>query len=350
MTSTTTSQSPSRATTLGIGLVGAGGIAGAHVAGIRRHPDLVRLAAVADPVTANAERRRGDDDAAVYADYADLLADPAVDAVDICLPHHLHKDAIVAAADAGKHVLCEKPLCLTLDEAAEIDAAVRRNGVTVMCAHNQLFVPGVRRARELLDEGVLGDVYAVRITEAFRNEFTPESMGWRAVAATAGGGELIDTGYHPTYLMLHLAGSEPSEVTAMLSRHRLDFMDGEDSADLLVRFADGTAASIETSWAYAGVNPGEKAVVVGERGALRVRENSVTLLLRDAEPVEEVFEPVHDFAAEIEHFARSLREGERPVHTHVDGTRVLAVILAAYESERTGARVAVPPVAERAPR
>ena len=80
-----------------------------------------------------------------------MLAEADIDAVDICLPHHLHKDAIVAAARAGKHILCEKPLCLTPEEAAEVDAAVAEAGVTLMCAHNQLFLPAVAKAKELID-------------------------------------------------------------------------------------------------------------------------------------------------------------------------------------------------------
>ena len=75
-----------------------------------------------------------------------------------------------------------------------------------MCAHNQLYLPAVAKAKQLLDDGILGTVYEVRITDSFYNDFDPQNMGWRASAATSGGGELMDTGYHPTYLMLHFAG------------------------------------------------------------------------------------------------------------------------------------------------
>jgi len=319
-----------------IGLIGAGGIAGAHVAGYLRNPDSVVFAAVADPVRENAERRRGDTDAEIYADYREMLAHAPIDAVDICLPHHLHRDAIVAAAEAGKHVLCEKPLCLTLEEAADIDAAVQANGVTVMCAHNQLFLPAVAEARRLLDQGLFGTVYEVRTTDSFVNEFTPESMGWRAHAATSGGGELIDTGYHPTYLMLHLAGGSPVDVAAMLSRHRLDFMEGEDSAQLLVRFGNGVVGSLATSWAYQPSGNTEKFSVVAEKGALWSDGTVLEYRLRGEDPVRIEFEPVHEFAAEVAHFAHSIRTGSRPLHTHVEGTEVLGIILAAYASARDG--------------
>jgi predicted dehydrogenase len=316
-----------------IGLIGAGGIAGAHVAGFLRNPDTVTFAAVADPVAENAERRAAGTEAAIYASYTDMLADAQLDAVDICLPHHLHRDAIVAAAEAGKHVLCEKPLCLTQAEAADIRAAVRANGVTVMCAHNQLFLPAVAAARATIDSGVLGQVYEVRTTDSFYNDFKPENMGWRAHAATSGGGELIDTGYHPTYLLLHLAGGAPVEVSAMLSRHRLAFMEGEDSAQVLVRFDNGVLGSLTTSWAYQPAPGTERFSVVGEKGSLTSDGTSLTVKIRGERRTETFdFEAVHEFAAEVGHFAECIRTGARPIHTEEEGIQVLGIILAAYRS------------------
>ncbi|MGV2982733.1 Gfo/Idh/MocA family protein [Microbacterium sp. AGC85] len=325
-----------------IGLIGAGGIAGAHVAGYRLNAETVVFAAIADPVPENAEKRRGDDpDVRVYADYRDMIAAGGLDAVDICLPHHLHAEAVIAAADAGLHVLCEKPLCLTLDEAAAIAAAVERNGVTVMCAHNQLFLPAVAAAKELVDSGALGRVYEVRTTDSFYNDFTIESMGWRAHAATAGGGELIDTGYHPLYLLQYLADGTPVEVGAMLSRHRLDFMEGEDSAQVLVRYDNGVVGHVTTSWAYQPAVGTEKFSLVGEKGSLSSDGTTLVSRVRGEEPVTVAFEPVHEFAAEVAHFAECLREGRRPIQTHVEGIDVLGVILAAYESAQSRAITAV---------
>ncbi|MFE5291867.1 Gfo/Idh/MocA family protein [Isoptericola sp. NPDC056618] len=330
-----------------IGLVGAGGIAGAHVAGYRRNPEAVVFAAIADPVRENAERRRGDDDVAIYDDYRTMIAEAELDAVDICLPHHLHADAIIAAAEAGLHVLCEKPLCLTLAEAQAISEVAARTGVTIMCAHNQLYFPAVAETKRLLTEGTFGTVYEVRTTDSFYNDFTPESMGWRAHASTAGGGELIDTGYHPVYLLQHLAGAVPTEVTAMLSRHRLGFMEGEDSAQVLVRYENGVVGHVTTSWAYPAAPGTEKFSLVGSEGSLSSDGVSLTYQLRGQDPVTMKFDPVHDIAAAVADFARCLLTGDRPMHTHVEGIDVLGVILAAYESDRTRAfapvtRVAVP--------
>ncbi len=321
-----------------IGLIGAGDIAGAHVAGYRRNPESVRLVAIADPVRESAERRRGgDDDVRIHADYREMIAAGGLDAVDICLPHHLHADAVIAAADAGLHVLCEKPLCLTMEQADAIAAAVERNGITLMCAHNQLFQPAVAAAKRIVDSGALGRVYEVRTTDSFFNDFTVESMGWRARAVTSGGGELIDTGYHPLYLLQHFAGGIPVEVAAMLSRHRLAFMEGEDSAQVLVRYDNGVVGHVTTSWAYEPAVGTEKFSLVGEKGSLSSDGTTLIWRVRGEEPVTETFEPVHEFGAEVAHFAECVREGRRPIQTHTEGIDVLGVILAAYESAATGA-------------
>jgi predicted dehydrogenase len=316
-----------------VGLIGGGGIADAHIRGYRRYDDRMVVTAVADTVPETLARRAAELDAAPFAEYAGLIGDADIDAVDICLPHHLHADAIVRAANAGKHILCEKPLCLNVGEAREVQAAVSANGVTLMCAHNQLFLPAVAKAREVLDAGLLGTLYEVRTTDSFYNDFDPATMGWRASAKTSGGGELIDTGYHPTYLMLHLAGGSPLEATAMLSTHRLTFMEGEDSAQVLVRFDNGVVGQMVTSWAYEPASITERFSAVGQLGALHTdgEGTSLTVALRTGKTETFNFEPVDTYVAEIGHFADSLINGTRPLHTELEGLQALGILLAAYE-------------------
>lgn len=325
-----------------VGLIGAGTIAGTHVNGYLANPDTTTLVAVADPMTDKARHRAGLAGADIYPSYVEMLEKADIHAVDICLPHHLHKAAIVAAAAAGKHVLCEKPLCLTPEEAAKVTAAVDRAGITLMCAHNQLFSPAVAKARELIDGGVLGTIYQVRTTDSFINDFTEQTMGWRAVARTSGGGELIDTGYHPTYLLMHLAGGKPVEVAAMLSTHRLKFMQGEDSAQVLVRFDNGVVGTITTSWAYAPTSTTERFSAVGELGSLHSDGTYLSYRINGRAEQRIDFEAVDEFAAEIEHFASSILRGTRPLHTEREGVAVLGIILAAYHSAATKTIAPVP--------
>jgi predicted dehydrogenase len=321
--------------TIKVGVLGGGGIVDAHIRGYGTYADAIEVIAVADVVEETAGRRAAELDAAAYTDFRQMILEADLDAVDICLPHYLHAEAIVAAAEAGKHILCEKPLCLTLQQADKVQGAVSKAGVTLMCAHNQLYLPAVAKAKQLLNDGILGPVYEVRTTDSFFNDFDPRNMGWRASAATSGGGELMDSGYHPSYLMLHFAGGSPVEATALLSQHRLRFMEGEDSAQVLVRFDNGVVGQLVTSWAYDSPAGTERFSVVGERGSLRSDGRSLTVTLRGSSSQSYDFEDLDTYAYEIGQFADCLRSGARPLHTEKEGIDVLCLILAAYEGARS---------------
>ncbi|WP_114853973.1 Gfo/Idh/MocA family protein [Brachybacterium sp. YJGR34] len=322
---------------LRVGLIGGGNIADSHLRGYAANSARVQVIAVADADPSTLARRVEQTGAAGYADFHALLAEAEVDAVDICLPHHLHRAAIVAAAEAGRHILCEKPLCLTAEEAVAVRAAVQAAGVTFMCAHNKLYLPAVARAKELVDSGALGEVYEVRTTDAFFNDFDPSTMGWRATAATSGGGEYMDTGYHPTYLLMHLAGARPRSVFSMMSTHRLRFMEGEDSAQVLVRFEGGAVGQIATSWAYPRVPGAERFAVMGEKGSLSSDGTTLRVALREQEAEQVYALRMRDpFEAEIADFVDRVRDGRRPLHGVQEGIDTLAIILAAYASAESG--------------
>ena len=325
---------------ISVGIIGAGNIAGHHITGYLQAGEHAQVTAIADVEVERARKhteRLGDVE--FFQDYREMIASVDLDAVDICLPHHLHKDAIVAAAAAGKHILCEKPLCLTLDEADVVTRAVAEAGVTLMCAHNQLFLPTVATAREMVRRGELGKVYAARTTDVFALDVNAETLGWRAARATSGGGELIDTGYHPNYLLLHLVDSVPVKVAAMLSRHRLSFMEGEDTAHVLVEFADGTIGSIVTGWAYEPPGSMERFSVTGEAGGLWSNGRQLLFKPRGGEQVvvQDAGPSAPDtYALEVVDFIACLREKRRPLNTEVEGVNVLRLILAAYASADRG--------------
>jgi predicted dehydrogenase len=324
---------------IGVGIIGAGEIAGAHMRGYLKAAEHARVTAIADVDPLRAQRfSESAGGPEVFVDYKQMIESPLVDAVDICLPHYLHSDAIVAAAAAGKHILCEKPLCVTLVEAEAVKHAVASAGITLMCAHNQLFLPAVATARQMIRDGELGKVYAARTTDVFRMTIDPERLGWRARRATSGGGELIDTGYHPTYLLLHLIDSAPVKVVAILSRHRMAMLEGEDTANVLVEFADGTVGTIVTSWAYEPPSSMERFSVAGESGslwsdgrALYYKPGGGEQVIVQADGGE-----TDTHAAEVVDFIDCLREARRPLNTEVEGIKVLEVILGAYASAERG--------------
>lgn len=321
---------------LKVALLGAGGIARVHVAGILAHADKLECVALCDVSDAALALRSAQlgNDPALYHDWDALLAEQEnLDAVIIALPHQLHAPAILAAAKAGKHILCEKPMCTTLAEADEILAAVKRSGITYMSAHNQLFTPVVREAKRLLEEGLIGTLRWLRTQDCFVSGATSMRGTWRGSVASQGGGELIDTGYHPSYLLLYLAGAPLVEVRGSMSRFHMQ-IEGEDTASVQVRFQNGVLGEVLTSWAMPLPYGTHKLHLVGDKGELFGSDN--ILYYRPtgfAEPAERLLPSVEStFTEEIGYFADCLGDGTQPLHGAEDGRAVLELILKATQN------------------
>lgn len=332
---------------LRVGILGAGGIAREHAIGWRASAPRAEIVAVADvsqPRAQDFSEKFTGGRARIYEGIAALVADPDVDAVDICLPHHLHTEAIVAAARAGKAILCEKPLCTSLEDASVIAEALRETGVRFVMAHNQLFQPSLLEARRLLTNGTMGRRFVLRSIEAFQH---PETAGkpsdstlppgespwaWRADLARMGGGELLDTGWHASYRLLALADDRPVEVVAMTDRYYVPGLSAEDTGLVLVRFASGAIGQIITSWAFDTVGNWHFEVMA-ERGTLAGSETRLVHQLHGWQsPAEERFEQVHTFTAEISHFLDVVQRGAPTLATFESAARVLQMTKAAYRS------------------
>lgn len=336
--------------TLNVGLIGCGGITQPHVEGWAALSGRAQIVAIADVSEENAAARAAQigHTVKIYQDYHDLLADPAIDAVDIALPHHLHRDSIVDAAEAGKHVMSEKPLCLNLEEAADIRQAVDQNGVTMMAGHNQLFYPSVQLAKQMILEGDLGEVYQIDSLDAGarRRPLGPDKARWgkpaagrttwRSDPAKMGGGELIDTGYHPAYRLLFLAGQKVTEVSAAVGTYRLP-LPREDTANVLCKFEDGATGRIYTSWGLRA--PGARPTVfniMASAGQLWGEMDKLYYQPVGFQSPAAVEFPGWNydrtFAASIAHFCAAIEGGFEPLHSVAEATDTLRLILAAYQS------------------
>lgn len=338
--------------TLRVGLVGCGGIAGAHVAGwlAQQEKGRARITALNDvDEDAMAPFKQQAPEAQTYTDFRTLIREAPVDAVDITLPHSLHFPAILASIEAGKHWLCEKPLCMSLDEAGQIESAMAAApGLVGMSAHNQLHMPSIAEAKRLLDEGVLGRVFLITTQDCFLMSGrrpgsvpgTPEKHPiqpgtWRADPEQMGGGELIDTGYHPSYMLTFLADDEPERVEAVTGTYRHTEFHSEDTATVLVRYKNGATGLLRTSWGFplpAGQYPFH---IVGERGELY--GTPTTLFFKPtqfSEPARWEFKDYDGFVCEVRHFADCILDGVPCVSPYEQGIAVLKLILKAYESAR----------------
>jgi predicted dehydrogenase len=331
-----------------LALIGTGGIAGAHVGGLVKLKDKIKVVALSD-VNPDAIKKRTEQLAPTgvtprgFSDWKVMLKEMGseIDAVDICLPHNLHAPAILDAAAAGKHIICEKPMCMSLAEADQIQAAVSKAGVTYMSAHNQLFMPVVQEAKKMIDSGAIGKIRFIRSQDCFLAGGTRQNWGWRASSKTQGGGELIDTGYHPSYRLLYIAGSPAAAIRGTMGRFQID-LDGEDTALVQVRFENGSIGEILSSWAMNNPFGSHHIHVTGDKGQLFGSDNTLYYVPAGfTEPSKRTFKEVDTFEAELSHFADCLTNGTRPIHSVEEGRAVLELILKATEDAKGWEETAV---------
>lgn len=328
---------------VGIGLIGAGRIGRKHAETVSRLP-LARLVAVADAdqaaATAAASHSPG---AAVVTEYRRLLEDTAVDAVVIAAPTDLHASLIMAAAQAGKQIFCEKPIALTLAEADEALAAVRQAGVKLQIGFQRRFDPGYERAHAALQTGELGRLFFLRSTTR-DPEPPPESY------LQASPSIFTDTSIHDIDMLRWLAGSEVTEVHALgaaLIRESHAARGITDTAVLSLRFANGALGVIDNCWQSA-YGYDVRTEVLAEGGALEIghaRDTGLLRLDRRGVTADYPYWFLDRFGLayerEIAGFTRCIAEDQTPRATGEDGRQALAVALAAAQSAREGKPVAV---------
>jgi predicted dehydrogenase len=225
---------------VGVGIVGLGELGRVHMRGFQGAPAMARVLAVTDLDQRLRRTCAEEAGASERASLTELLADERVDAVSVCVPHNLHREVALAAIAAGKHVLLEKPMALTVGECEEIIAAAARACVSVGVSHNQLFYPPHVRACELTRSGALGRPRLLRMRLGIGGKFG----GWRADPAATGGGLLFDAGVHRFYMARALCG-EVCEVTAMADAPAWR---GEDLAVVVLRFESGALGVIEANY------------------------------------------------------------------------------------------------------
>ena len=336
-----------------VGLIGSGFVADLHAAAFRVVPEA-EVVAVASPAPGKAARfaaARGIPRA--FEDYRDLLAVGEIEVVTLALPNDLHARVALDAAAAGKHVICEKPLCRTLEEADAMIAACRRAGVLLMYAEELCFAPKYVRARQLADEGALGKVFLVKQSE---EHFGPH-MPWFWDVDRSGGGVLLDMGCHSIEYARWLFGKPAvRSVTAHLGTYvHGQRTRGEDHSVCIVEYEGGRIGVAENSWAKPG-GVDDRCEIYGTGGFTRADLLRGSSLLTYSEAgygyaVEKaattagysftMFEEVwsYGFPQEMAHFARCVRGQESPVETGEDGREVLKIICAAYQAAGSGRRV-----------
>ena len=286
---------------LRVGIVGAGVIGMFHVDAVKAAPGQLELVAFcdsSDSALAEAGRKVGLDADHLHTDYHALIADD-VDAVFVCVPNFLHKDVTIAALEAGKHVLCEKPMATSAADAAAMQAAADQARKLLQIGMVQRFDAGAQVAKGLIDAGELGEIYHVRAIQ-IRRRGVPGLGGWFTTKALSGGGGLIDVGVHWLDLSMHLGDLwDPTAVSAQTYAKfgvrmggyvyssmwagppKLDGVcDVDDYATGLVRFGDRATLNFEIAWA-ANAQDASVVEVLGTEGGLRCLDGEPLTLLTE---------------------------------------------------------------------
>ncbi|MGN6814096.1 MAG: Gfo/Idh/MocA family protein [Thermomicrobiales bacterium] len=340
-----------------MGLIGCGKIAKTHAAALASLPESA-FSACCDMDVARAEAMAEEHGVPnVFGDVQEMLHSGKVDAVCVCTPHPSHAPVVVAAAEAGVHVICEKPLTIDLGEADRMVTAAEQAGIKFAGIFQRRFWPASQKIRQAIDSGKLGKLTlgecAVHI---WRPEAYYKSDPWRGKWATEGGGVLMNQAVHAIDLFQWYMGPV-AEVTGRIAtlKHG-DYIDVEDTAVATVVFQSGALGVIH---AASTANPplGFRVTVLGDNGATasvwEQPEGSEGMTDLWTVPGEEAYlsvwtEPERGpgfpgfHALQIQDFLQAILEDRAPAVTGAESRKSLAIILAIYESSRTGQAVKFP--------
>jgi UDP-N-acetyl-2-amino-2-deoxyglucuronate dehydrogenase len=345
----------------GFGIVGCGIIAPFHAKAIADLPNA-RLVAVADPDPERAQQFANEFGGEGHTDVQEMLTRPDIDIVCVCVPSGLHAKVGVQAASAGKHVVVEKPIEVTLEAADRLIAACKSNGVELAVISQHRWDAGVRELKELVDSGRLGSlVLGDAIVKWYRTQQYYDSAGWRGTWSLDGGGALMNQGVHYVDLLQWVMG--PVErVFARTRTSAHERIEVEDIAVAALSFTSGALGILEcTTAAYPGLSErlevsGTGGTAIVEAGVLKVRE------LKDekgettpyggtlasagegggkaaSNPADISYRGHREQLADL---IEAIENGRRPFIDGVEARKSLEIILAVYESARTGRDVTLP--------
>ena len=323
-----------------IGIIGCGWAGNEHAQAIKELSSEADLAAVCDIDEDKVKKFAVDHNVSNHTkNYRNLLEDKLIDAVSICLPHDLHASVAVEAAAAGLHVLVEKPVCATLDEADQMIEAAERNRVVLMVAETSRYTRLYQKVHELLAGGAIGNPFLFRISREIHMRDYFDDKRWFLQDST--GGIMYSGGIHDFDLLRMIAG-EVEHVYALQAVKSFREMAADDTSVALAHLVSGAAGIIIESFSIKTAAGGVKGIIHGERGTLsfdRSRrlielfapEDSSSRTVKKIQCEEQNF-----FLDEIKDFVDCVRENRVPLSSAGEGKKTLACVVAAYESMKTG--------------
>ena len=341
---------------VGVGIIGSQFVAEIHAEAFRQVPNARVLAAASPNPEHIAAFAAKHGIPKHFTDYRDLLALPEVDLVTLALPNYLHAQACCDAARAKKHVVCEKPLAMTLDEADLMIATCAAEGVKLMYAEELCFTPKYVRAKQVVDEGAIGELYLLKQAE----KHDGPHAAWFWDVEKSGGGVTLDMGCHAfEYFRWMLGKRKAVAVTAQMGTYvHQDKTRGDDDAVIIVEFEGNVRGIAEESWAKKG-GMDDRVELYGSEGVIlcdllrgsafsTYSENGYGYAVEKAGSTKgwsfTMYEELwnYGFPQELTAAVQAVKDGTDFPVTGEDGKAVLKIIYAAYESARTGRRVELP--------
>jgi predicted dehydrogenase len=336
---------------LSFGLIGCGfisqwGATRGHIPAIKSVAEA-SLAMVCDISEDVAKKVSGSLKVPYTTDHHKLLERKDVDAVIVAVPHKYHKEISIDACNSGKHVLCEKPLAMTVSEVDEMQAASEKNHVVLMTAENYLFDPGVQLITRFMDAGLLGKVQTVELEE-IGSWCIPGSISftWRVKREMAGGGVLLDSGVHLTALAAHFAGG----VSALTGKMAIYYpqlegkkVDVEDHSYAILEHQKGALTLIHVS----GINrfPYHKIELHGDKGSVQYHdalgkpEMKISGFEHTLPSLPSEFPSAESYKNELKHFIECVTHDTKPIADVNVGRKSLELVLKAYESSERKQRI-----------
>lgn len=347
---------------LKIAVIGAGSISDCHLQAYASNSE-VEIYAICDLNEGRAQEMAKKYKASkVFTDYKELLALPEIHSVSICTWNNSHAEISIAALDAGKNVLCEKPLCQTVEEALEVEKAVHRSGKLLQVGFVRRYSDNAQILKKFIEEGELGEIYYAKAS-CLRRLGNPG--GWFSDIERSGGGPVIDLGVHIIDICWYLMGKpKVKSVSANLSnrlgnrsniRH-LSFYKAadydakentvEDMANAMIRFENGASLLVDVSFTLHAKQDEISVKLFGDKGGAELEpeisiigEKFDTILNMTPQVDSKSFDFMGSFSNEINHFIDSALGRKETLSPVEDGVEVMKILCAIYESARQGREI-----------
>ncbi|MDQ0915246.1 Gfo/Idh/MocA family protein [Paenibacillus sp. V4I5] len=345
-----------------VAVIGAGSISEMHLKSYQNNPDT-ELYAICD---LNEERAKAKAEkygiTRIYTDYKKLLADPGIDAVSICTWNNSHAPISIAALDAGKNVLTEKPLCMTVNEALAVEKAVHRSGKTLQVGFVRRYASNTRIIKSFLENGELGDIYYAKAS-CIRRLGNPG--GWFSDVERSGGGPLIDVGVHVIDLCWYLMGrpkvksvsgntykklGNRANVKNLAFYKAADYDAShntvEDMANALIRFENGASILVDVSFTLHAKEDELTVKLYGDKGGAElepqlsiITEKHDTILNLTPQINNLSFDFVAGFQDEINYFIEVCQGKKETISPVQDGVEMMKILCGIYESSEKGEEI-----------